>query len=537
MSVLDDRLREIYRGPSGPSIGAFFDYDGTVIGGFSARAFYTHRVRNLEIGPFEMARTVLAAVRGIEGGEDFAAFLDMSLAAWAGKPIEELEELAEQLFKHDIASRLHHEVWQLIEAHKRMGHTIALASSATRFQVEPMARAIDADAVLCTQIEERDGVATGRVAGAALWGDAKGDAVRALASERGIELVHSYGYSNGDEDIPFLEAVGRPCAVEPEDVLAGVAKGREWPILRCVARGGTTPNAINLARTAGFYGGVAAAFTAGIGAGLLNRSRRTFLDITGGLGADLGLALAGVDVRIVRGREHLWSSRPCVFVFNHQSKLDPILMMKLLREDFTGVAKKEAANVPGFGQLFRIAGVAFVDRGNTKQAKQVLEPAIAKVRDEGLSLVVAPEGTRSPTPRLGPFKKGAFHIAMQAGVPMVGIVIRNAGEVMWRGAQTISAGTVEVVVLPPVDTSAWRADTVADHVAEVRQMFLDTLADWPGSVKPRRRPARRAPRSTKRPPLPAAAQAQPSSAPHTRPLRAPKADSPNGASAPSEVTP
>jgi putative phosphoserine phosphatase / 1-acylglycerol-3-phosphate O-acyltransferase len=527
MPVLDDRLKQIYRGPSGPSIGAFFDYDGTVISGFSARAFYTHRARNLEIGPLEMARTVLAAVRGIEGGEDFAHFLDMSLAAWAGKPVEELEALSEQLFKHDVASRLHHEVWHLIEAHKRMGHTLVLASSATRFQVDPMARAIDADAVLCTQIQERDGIVTGRVAGDALWGEAKGNAVRALAGERGIELERSYGYSNGDEDIPFLEAVGLPCAVEPETNLAALAAERGWPILRCVARGGTTPKPIDVARTAGFYGGMAAAFGAGLGAGLLNRSRRTFLDITGGLGADLGLALAGVDVRIVRGREHLWSSRPCVFVFNHQSKLDPILMMKLLREDFTGVAKKEAANVPGFGQLFRIAGVAFVERGNTRQAKQVLEPAVAKVRDERLSLVIAPEGTRSPTPRLGPFKKGAFHIAMQAGVPMVPIVIRNAGEVMWRGAQTISAGTVEVAVLDPVDTSAWTGATVADHVAEVRAMFVGTLADWPGAAKPRRRPARRAPRSPKRPPPPRPAEPDPT----------PQADSPNGRSAHSEVTP
>jgi len=483
--MLDDLLKAIHAGPSGPQIGAFFDYDGTVIGGFSARAFYTHRARNLDLGPRELARTLLAAARGIDGSEDFEAFLDLSLQAWAGKSVEELEALSEQLFKHDIASRLHHEVWQLIQAHRRMGHTLVLASSATRFQVDPMARAIEADAVLCTRISERDGIVTGRVEGATLWGEAKGAAVKALAAERGIVLARSYGYSNGDEDVPFLQAVGIPCAVEPETGLAELAEQRGWPILRCVARGGSTPKPVDVVRTAGFYTGMAAAVGAGLGAGLLNRSRRTFIDISG-LGADLGLALAGVNVHIVRGREHLWSSRPCVFVFNHQSKLDPILMMKLLREDFTGVAKKEAANVPGFGQLFQIAGVAFVERGNTKQARQVLEPAVAKVRDEGLSLVIAPEGTRSPTPRLGPFKKGAFHIAMQAGVPMVPIVIRNAGEIMWRGAQTISAGTVEVAVLAPVDTSEWSASTIADHVAGVRAMFLDTLADWPGREGPER---------------------------------------------------
>jgi putative phosphoserine phosphatase/1-acylglycerol-3-phosphate O-acyltransferase len=168
-----------------------------------------------------------------------------------------------------------------------------------------------------------------------------------------------------------------------------------------------------------------------------------------------------------------------VFVFNHQSKLDPIVMMKLLRGGFTGVAKKEAANVPGFGQFFRLAGVAFIDRGNSAQIREALEPAVAKVRDEGISLVIAPEGTRSATPRLGRFKKGAFHIAMQADVPIVPIVMRNVGQVMWRGSQAIRSGTVEVAVLDPIDTSGWDVDELGEHVQEVRDLFVETLANWP----------------------------------------------------------
>ncbi|HEY5857640.1 MAG TPA: lysophospholipid acyltransferase family protein [Aldersonia sp.] len=94
------------------------------------------------------------------------------------------------------------------------------------------------------------------------------------------------------------------------------------------------------------------------------------------LAADLGLALSGVDVR-VQGEEHLWSHRPAVFVFNHQSSLvDGLLIFRLLRKNFTGVAKKEAANMPAFGPILRLADVAFVDRGNTAQAKQALAPAV-----------------------------------------------------------------------------------------------------------------------------------------------------------------
>jgi putative phosphoserine phosphatase/1-acylglycerol-3-phosphate O-acyltransferase len=474
MATLDELLEAVAEAPEGPQVAAFFDYDGTVIDGFSAGAFYRHRIRNGQIGPLELGRTLLAQVRGIS---DFDGFLAMALRAWKGRTESELEELAERLFTHEIAGRLHWEVWALAEAHRRRGHRIVLASSATRFQVEPMARALGADDVLCTPVEAIDGVLTGRAAGPTLWGEGKARAVRELAGEHDLDLSGCFAYSNGAEDVPFLEACGHPVCVDAEDGLRKVAAPRGWPVLRCAPRP-SRPGAREIARTAGLYGAMAGAFGAGVGVGLLNRSRDTLVEITGGVGSDLGLAIAGVDVDVVRGAEHLWSARPCVFMFNHQSKLDAIVMMKLLRGGFTGVAKKEAASVPGFGQFFRLAGVAFVDRGNTAQAREALEPAVRKVRDDGLSLVMSPEGTRSPTPRLGRFKKGGFHIAMQAGVPIVPIVLRNVGEVMWRGSQTIRPGRVEVAVLDPVDTSEWTVATLDEHVEEVRSMFVATLEGW-----------------------------------------------------------
>ena len=204
------------------------------------------------------------------------------------------------------------------------------------------------------------------------------------------------------------------------------------------------------------------------------------MEITGGVGADVGLSVAGVEVAVLEGQEYLWSSRPCVFVFNHQSNIDPIVIMKLLRHGFTGVAKAEAKKIPGFGQFFQIAGVAFVERGNTKQAVDALKPAVSKVRDEGLSLAIAPEGTRSYTPKLGKFKKGAFHIAMQAEVPMVPIALRHSGSVRnLRGQQTIRAGRIEVIVLLPVDTSEWTRATINQHVADVRDMIQAALVGEP----------------------------------------------------------
>ena len=86
-------------------------------------------------------------------------------------------------------------------------------------------------------------------------------------------------------------------------------------------------------------------------------------------------------------------------------------------------------------------------------ARAALAPAVDSLLS-GKSLVIAPEGTRSPTPKLLPFKKGAFHLAMQAGVPMVPIVMRNAGEMMPAHSILIAPGTVQVAVLPPVSDRA-----------------------------------------------------------------------------------
>ncbi|ALE74180.1 HAD family hydrolase [Pseudonocardia sp. EC080610-09] len=473
-----ERLRAIREAPPGPGTIAYFDYDGTVIDGYSAGAFYRKRLREFDVGPVEMVRTVLSGMRGIRTDDDFKEFLSITLATWKGRSEDELHALGRTLFKEEIAGALHPEVWELVAAHQEQGHQVVMASSATRFQVQPMAEELGADRVLCTELEVRDGVLTGRVAGISLWGAGKAAAVRADAEAQDAELTDCFGYANGTEDAEFLSAVGNPVAVSPTDSLRRVAVELGWPVLDCAPRGGLLPDVADVARTAVFYGGMAGGLAAAAGAGLLHGSRRRFVDLAASVGSDVAFGLSGIDVEVT-GAEHLVAARPCVFVFNHQSKFDVPVLMKLLRGSFTGVAKKEAAQIPVWGQLFQMADVAFIDRGDSRQAREALRPAVAKLRDEGISLVIAPEGTRSPTPRLGRFKKGAFHIAMQAEVPIVPVVIRNAGEIMWRGAQTLRAGTVQVAVHPPVDTTNWVPENAGKYSEEIRDLFVDTLTHWP----------------------------------------------------------
>jgi putative phosphoserine phosphatase / 1-acylglycerol-3-phosphate O-acyltransferase len=100
-----------------------------------------------------------------------------------------------------------------VKAHQKMGHTVAIASSATRYQAAPIAEELAIEHLLCTSASVRDGRLTGAVQGVPLWGAGKADAVRDFAEAREIVLSRSYGYANGNEDIAFLTTVGYATAV------------------------------------------------------------------------------------------------------------------------------------------------------------------------------------------------------------------------------------------------------------------------------------------------------------------------------------
>jgi HAD superfamily hydrolase (TIGR01490 family) len=462
-------------GPRGPRVAAFFDFDGTLIDGYSLASFARHHLRSLQVAPADLGRMLLTGLRGVSSEEDFERFTVLGMRVWAGRSEDELTELGERLWVQGIAGSMYPEGWRLVEAHQRAGHTVVLASSATRFQVEPAARAMGVRHIIVSPVEIVNGICTGRPGGPLLWRSGKAAAVRAFAAGHGIDLAESYAYSNGDEDVPFLRTAGRARAVNPGRGLATAARHYGWPVARFRSRG--RPGLADIARTTAGLAGMFGGFAAGAALAAPTGSRREAVDLGITVAGELGSRLAGVKLD-VQGAEHL-TSRPAVFLFNHQSQLDVLILAKLLRGGFTGVAKKELANTPGFGLVFRLADVAFVDRGDSAQARKALEPAVQKLR-EGISLVIAPEGTRSATPALGPFKKGAFHVALQAGVPIVPIVIRNSGELMWRGASTIRSGSVQIAVLPPVPTAGWTAAELDSRVAGVRDQYLATLADWPG---------------------------------------------------------
>jgi HAD superfamily hydrolase (TIGR01490 family) len=471
MNPLLDTVRSA---PRGRRTAAFFDFDGTLIDGYSAMALMQMRWRKREMSPLEIARLLMVGVEAGLGKADFDRFMRVGVRAFRGRQVDDMSEMGEKLMRSVLGGAMYPEGWDLVAAHKRRGHTVVIATSALPFQVAPLARELGVDHVLCTELETRDGVLTGEVDGPILWGPGKAAAVKAYAQDNNIDLERSFAYGNGSEDEQFLETVGRPNAVNPTKNLQTLADDRGWPSMRFTPRG--RPGLQEIGRTVAAYGGLTAGLYAGLGMGLLKRSRKTAANTTMSVGSDVGLALGGIKLDVT-GAEHLTSQRPSVFIFNHQSWLDGMIIMKLLRHDVTAVAKKEVSSQPIMGQIGWLLNMAYVDRADPTQAIKALEPVVEKI-GEGYSLAISPEGTRSPTPRVGPFKKGAFHMAMQSGAPIVPIVIRNAGQHLWRGSLFMRRGTVEVEVLPPISVDGWTREDLGERVEGVRQLFVDRLDDW-----------------------------------------------------------
>ncbi|WP_127509630.1 HAD-IB family hydrolase [Actinoplanes solisilvae] len=457
--------------PPGPEVAAFFDLDGTLVHGYTAGHIYLDQIRQGEVGPLEFARITAAA------GDGPQAVGRASLAALRGRTTEAVTEIGERLFVEKIAGTLRPEARDLVRAHQRRGHTLVIASSATRMQAEPVARDLGIPHIVCTELEEEDGVLTGRSPTGLLWGQAKADAVRAFARANRIDLRRSYGYADGPEDIAFLTAVGRPYPLNPQPALRRAAEDLGWPVL--ALREPRSPGLRSYVGTLGALIGANVGLTTGMTLGWLTGDHRLGVNAGTGLAADLGLAFAGVRLQVV-GERNL-ETRPAVFIANHQSTLDALVLGALLRHDFTAVAKKEARLDPRMIVIGAALDPVWIDRSDLTRAKASLDEVVRRLRD-GVSILILPEGTRMPTPRLGRFKKGAFHIARQAGVPIVPIVLRNTGELAWRRSLIVNPGTVDVAVLDPVPTSGWTAGPLDERIAEVRQRFVDTLDQWPTSL-------------------------------------------------------
>jgi putative phosphoserine phosphatase/1-acylglycerol-3-phosphate O-acyltransferase len=473
MSTIQKLLQDISESPRGPRVAAIFDFDGTIIAGYSATTFIREQVRRGDLSPRQLAEIVAAMTSFGLGNLGFSGLMAVNAQFMRGIEESTYNEVGAQLYTKQIARLIYPESRALVDAHIARGHTVAIISSATPYQVEPAAADLGIEHVLCSQLEVREGRFTGNAVKPLCFGQGKVDAAEGLAQRTGADLARSFFYSDSTDDLLLLERVGHPRALNPSGKLATIAGERGWPVARFGSRGRAGIG--QYIRSVAATSSLVTSFAAGLPILALTGSRRASQNFSFSLFADTASALIGMDLK-VSGEEHLWSQRPAVFIFNHQSKADVIILARLLRRDIAGVGKQEIRKeTPILGKVLELGGVVFIDRANAKNAIESMAPLVDAMKHEGKSVVLAPEGTRTVSPRLAPFKKGAFHLVMQAGVPIVPIVIRNAGDVAPKGDFVFRSATVDVQVLPPVDTSGWRIADLNEHVREVRNMFARAL--------------------------------------------------------------
>jgi len=471
-SSLDDLLEDIHNAGEGRETVAFFDFDKTLIAGYSAQSFLTEQLLGGQMSPTELRAQATAIAKYSTGRLNFSGLVAETAHAMRGQAEYVFEEFGERVYQKKVAGAIYPEARALVEAHREMGHTLAIVSSATKYQIEPAAREFGIEYILCTELELQDGVFTGDVVSPTCFGDGKRLYAEELSDELETDMGQSFFYTDSDDDMPLLDAVGFPRTVNPNRKLARVARMRDWPICNFDSR--DRPTLAQIARTGSIFTMLPTALALTTPLWALTGDKRQALNLAGTIWSDVASALAGLTYDIT-GEEHLWSDRPAVFIFNHQSSVDPVIVGKLLQRDFTGVGKKEIEQFPLVGPALKYADMVFIDRASTEKAIDAMKPVIKAINDDGLSVVLAPEGTRSHGKRLSKFKKGAFHIAMQAGVPIVPIIIHNAADSLPRGQNIARPAEIKVTVLPPVSTEKWTVKNLDKKVADIRQQYLDAL--------------------------------------------------------------
>ncbi len=492
---LPGSVAEIQASPEGPQVGAFFDLDGTLVAGFTGVIMTRDRLRRGQMGVGEFIGMVQAGLNHQLGRSEFEDLIGKGARMLRGSSLGDIDELAERLFVQKIIGRIYPEMRELVRAHMERGHTVVLSSSALTVQVEPVARFLGIGNVLSNKFQtDENGLITGEVTRPIIWGPGKARAVQAFAAENGVDLSKSYFYADGDEDVALMYLVGNPRPTNPAGKLAAVAAKRGWPVLRFTSRSGSNP--VSQLRTAAGVASMVPIAAGALGLGLLTRNKRTGVNFfTSAFGRTL-LTATGVNINLL-GKENLSKQRPAVFIFNHRNQVDPVIAGRLVNTNFTSVGKKELENDPIVGTLGKVMDAAFIDRDNPKAAVEGLKK-VERLAKKGLSILIAPEGTRLDTTEVGPFKKGPFRIAMSAGIPIVPIVIRNAEVISARDSTTFNPGTVDVVVYPPIPTDDWTVDNLSDKIAEVRQLYLDTLKNWPHESVPKIGPYARTRPATKK---------------------------------------
>jgi 1-acyl-sn-glycerol-3-phosphate acyltransferase len=199
---------------------------------------------------------------------------------------------------------------------------------------------------------------------------------------------------------------------------------------------------------------------------------KNLLYVLGHWGVTVGTSLAGIRTRVA-GRENVPAGQAVVFCSNHQSNIDPPILFNALHRRLHVLFKKELTKLPLLGKAFQVGGFVPIDRASREQSMAAIDQAAESLR-QGNSFLTFPEGTRSRTGTLLPFKRGPFLMALKAQVPIVPVAVQGGTASMQKGSPIVRPAVVSVRIGAPIPTSGMDvsdrqklADLVREHVEKL----------------------------------------------------------------------
>jgi 1-acyl-sn-glycerol-3-phosphate acyltransferase len=204
---------------------------------------------------------------------------------------------------------------------------------------------------------------------------------------------------------------------------------------------------------------------------------KDLLYVLGHWGVTLGTSLAGIRTNVA-GREHLRPAQAVVFCSNHQSNIDPPILFQALHPRLHVLFKRELTKLPLLGRAFQIGGFVPIDRASREHSMAAIEQAAASLR-RGNSFLTFPEGTRSRTGALLPFKRGPFLMALKAQVPVVPVAIQGGTAAMKKGSPIVRPVTVSIRIGRPVETRGMDLSDREQLADVIRAQVKELLAQGP----------------------------------------------------------
>jgi 1-acyl-sn-glycerol-3-phosphate acyltransferase len=176
----------------------------------------------------------------------------------------------------------------------------------------------------------------------------------------------------------------------------------------------------------------------------------------------------------VEGMENLKGEGPYIFMSNHQGSYDIFALLGHLPFQFKWLAKKELFSIPFFGWTMAAAGYISIDREGTRETVEAMNKAAEKIRD-GMSVVIFPEGSRSPDGKIQDFKKGGFTLAIKSKVPVVPLALTGSREIMPKQRLTAASGEIKIRVSCPIETIRYSMRDRKNLMEKVKETILENF--------------------------------------------------------------